>query len=859
MKQFRVLVALCATALIAATSVATAQAATHSTLVATTPSTTTPEVRNGSVEALAQVGDVIVIGGSFTQVADRGQGLSGRSYLAAYDRRTGRLVPEFAPVLDANVWALAPGPVPNSVYVGGGFTKVNGAVIPRVTLLSTLTGKRIQTFRAPGINGTVRTLGQAGNKLFIGGVFTAVGGMEHLGLAALDATTGAADHATTVRFTENHSCGRVSGANCQPVGVIDLAIHPDGTEMTAIGNFRMVDGVVRPQVAVLDIVNGTATPRASWQTSYFTAACYSWAFDYWVRDVDYSPNGDYFVIGSTGGGNADLCDAIGRFESHRTGTNISPTWISSTGGDSVYSLEVTGPVIYAGGHFRWFNNPKAVDRAGAGAQGRPGIAALNPNTGMPLSWNPGRHPRDKGVFEILATESELILGTDTEWFGNKQWYTPRVTQIPLSGGAPIEEFPTRTLPGMLNRLSSDGSSVISSSLTPTSVGSSGSPKPVAGMTNARGAVVLGSCLFVVTSDGVLHRRPYISGTIGNDTSLDPYNDPMWSTVGTGVGGGTETYAGKPTAFHTQMAGLTSLFAVGNRLYYTVGSSTTLRSRVFEPSTGATHPDEQTSVTLPGAVKGAAWADGQLFYVRADSGNLVRQSFDGTTLSGSAAVIGGPTVDSVDYRTSVLFVGAEQSGTLPGEPTITGSTVALASATVTFTPPADTGGQAITGYDVSATGPEGTKSAVLGADATSWTVTGLRDGTAYTVAVAARTSAGIGALATRTVTTLAQQTITLQVSAGTITSGESLTLSGVVTATRAGTPIAGRTVSIIGVSSDSKRTKLTTAVTDAAGAWSATLNPTATLQFQAEVAGDGTYAFGRSRLSSAVVVTPPAAG
>ena len=73
-----------------------------------------------------------------------------------------------------------------------------------------------------------------------------------------------------------------------------------------------------------------------------------------------------------------------------------------TGQDSLWSVQVTGTAIYVGGHQRWLNNSNGFDYAGAGAVPRPGVAALDPVSGVPLSWNPGRNPRGDGAWALAG-------------------------------------------------------------------------------------------------------------------------------------------------------------------------------------------------------------------------------------------------------------------------------------------------------------------------------------------------------------------------------------------------------------------------------------------------------------------------
>ena len=188
---------------------------------------------------------------------------------------------------------------------------------------------------------------------------------------------------------------------------------PDGNRILALGNFSTVDGQPRSLLFLLN-TSGATSVLSTWSTTFFAPGC-SRSFDTYMRDLDISPDGTYAVVSTTGayGGVTSPCDTQTRWDLTNENPAQVPVWRNVTGGDTTYAVAISGTAVYVGGHFRWANNPYAGDSAGAGAVAREGIAALDPATGLPLSWNPGRE-RGVGVFDLLATSTGLWVGSDTD-------------------------------------------------------------------------------------------------------------------------------------------------------------------------------------------------------------------------------------------------------------------------------------------------------------------------------------------------------------------------------------------------------------------------------------------------------------
>ena len=372
----------------------------------------TPHVLDGRVYSVVQVGGTIVLGGTFTRVRNDGETTElTRNGLVAFDATTGRISTTFAPNPNGGVRVVLPSGDDATVYVGGSFTSIAGVARQRVARVRVSDGSLVTTFNAGNVNGEVRDLALRSGRVWLGGAFTHVGGVSHPALATVNPTTGAVSPYMSLPIAGYHNEGATQ--------VLKMDVTPDGSRLVAIGNFDTLAGVTNHQLLVLDLTGTSAAPSA-FRTSFYTSGC-SGSFDSYMRDVDFSPDGSYFVVGTTGayGGSEGACDTVARFDLGTGGSDVPPSWVDYTGGDTTYSVEVTPGVVYVGGHQRWWNNPFAGDRAGQGAVSREGIAALDPVNGLPLSWNPGR-TKGVGVFDFLSTTQGLWVASDTDRIGSYQ-------------------------------------------------------------------------------------------------------------------------------------------------------------------------------------------------------------------------------------------------------------------------------------------------------------------------------------------------------------------------------------------------------------------------------------------------------
>ncbi|MFI6578825.1 hypothetical protein ACIBFB_23810 [Nocardiopsis sp. NPDC050513] len=393
-------------------------AATGTGVVSDEPVPWTPHVLDGRVKDILRVGDVVVVAGDFNRVSDSGRRRThDRRNLFAFEHGTGRLVEEFDPDVSGTVNSVVPGP-DGSVVIGGAFGVVNGQRSRGLARLSLADGATVPGFDAALDNGSATRLATDGTHVYVGGAFRGINREARVGIARLDARTGAVDP----DFAPRISHPRRGGTRLQ-----ELALSPDGRRLVINGTFTRVDGEGRYQIAMIDTADGALTP---WSTRAFEPDCDYSRMHTYMRQMDFSPDGSFFAVATAGGPHIKpgLCKAVVRFDVTDT-PDADPAWSNKTGGDAVYSVEITRGAVYVGGHQRWMDNELGAHNAGPGAVPREGIAAVDPQTGRALPWNPGR-PRGHGAEALHATPDGLYVGSDTERLAGE--YRARLGMFPAS-------------------------------------------------------------------------------------------------------------------------------------------------------------------------------------------------------------------------------------------------------------------------------------------------------------------------------------------------------------------------------------------------------------------------------------------
>ena len=601
----------------------------HDHVVSDNPANWTPDVLDGRVLSLVEVGDRIVVAGEFSQVREKGEGKPTltRNNIFAFDPTDGRIDPNFAPDVNGEVQVVLPGPDLTSVFLGGAFSSVDGIKTRKLARLRLADGGQFPGFKVSPLDALVSDLRLVRGELVLAGAFTTVGGVSRPYLASVDPDTGARTDFVDFTFA-------VPRRGSMSISKIDVT--PDGNRLIAIGNFGEVNGQSRPQLAVFD-TSGPVASLDAWRTGFFRLdRCVSVFWTY-MRDLDIDPSGQYVVVSTTGayGGQDSPCDVVARFELGATGTDIAPSWRNYTGGDTTYAVEITDSTVYIGGHMRWVNNPFAGDRAGAGAVPREGIAALDPRSGMPYAWNPGRE-RGVGVFDMLATDQGLFIGHDTERVAME--VQARLAFFPL-GSSELPKEKAGTVPNDVYLFGDAGSS---NDVRRQFLPAAGAPGNAAvindgtAWSSTRGSFLIDDRVYAGWANGTMTRRTFDGTTFGPATVLDLYSG---------------TFGG-------ELANITGMFydPQSGRIYYTRAGQSQLFWRGFSPDSEVVGPASfqaggDVSALSPATVNGMFRSGDRLYFADGTSGALWSVGFTAGSVVGPRQLVDG----SIDWRARGAFI------------------------------------------------------------------------------------------------------------------------------------------------------------------------------------------------------------
>lgn len=358
---------------------------------------------DGDVYATALLGNVLYIGGAFKNVITTAGVTLPYSHLAALDATTGNPVPGWQADTDTNgaVRALMLSPDNTRLYIGGDFLTVNGVNRRHLAALDPATGNVISSW-SPNTDNSVRAIAVSSTTVYVGGDFLNANNSTATKIAALDAVTGARVPGWSVGV--DNQPYQTSSPAFTDGRIQALALSPDGSKLYLGGYINHVwhlgqntDAVVRPGAAAVSTVDGTVDPN--FQPPFLAGAAHAGM--------------DPFQIVSGRAGH--LYVAIGGLRNVLTDVNptTGATIWRDTASNDFQTISLFNKYLYAGGHI----HKNVTDAAGTHTAVE-GIR-VDPDTGlMDLSWTPGFGPVNNdptnpsyfGVWAMLATPAGLYAG-----------------------------------------------------------------------------------------------------------------------------------------------------------------------------------------------------------------------------------------------------------------------------------------------------------------------------------------------------------------------------------------------------------------------------------------------------------------
>src|SRR5439155_16104076 len=242
---------------------------------------------------------------------------------------------------------LHPAASSDAIYAGGIFDRIGGRSVENIASLDPITGAA-RTWFVGGFTSqfgsVVQAIAASGTTVYLGGIFTGVGGMPRESLAAIDAATG-----TVTDWNPNASFAPSVTA------ISSLALDTDRLYFS--GDFRTVGGLSRTNLAAVDLVQGAAT---AWNPGADTAA----ESVVLAAGPVYAGGAFSSIGGATRRGLVELDATSGTV----SGWNPNPD-------STVEALTISGNLLFVGGGFRSISG-EARPRLAAFASSEPALPRI---------------------------------------------------------------------------------------------------------------------------------------------------------------------------------------------------------------------------------------------------------------------------------------------------------------------------------------------------------------------------------------------------------------------------------------------------------------------------------------------------
>ncbi|MGH3472772.1 MAG: hypothetical protein ACRDPG_12125 [Nocardioidaceae bacterium] len=325
---------------------------------------------NGVVRVVVFNGGTVYVGGDFTAAVQNGTTIS-RHHVAAIDAATGKVLP-WNPNANGSVFAIT---VASSwVYLGGVFTSVGGATHARIARVSLASGAVDPTFRQRP-NRAVRALATNGSTVYAGGSFTKVSGVGRSHLAAFSANSGALSSQWTPAVND-----MVRG-----LAVANGAVYVGG-------EFSTMDGLSRGRyLAAVDATTGALQPGYNSPLGY--------------RVMAVAATSSHIYAAADGPGGNLLATSLGGTLQWR---------LTADGG--FQAVTVLGDTVYAGGHFDHACTTSRTGLRGTcldGKVSRKKLLAVS-SSGQLLPWAPQANSA-LGAHSLSANPQTGQIAAGGEW------------------------------------------------------------------------------------------------------------------------------------------------------------------------------------------------------------------------------------------------------------------------------------------------------------------------------------------------------------------------------------------------------------------------------------------------------------